>query len=166
MLSLWITMKGDRTINICDAYSRVFSLNFRELSKIISRKYTILKITFIVRISGWNFVRVPKPMHRYKVSAWNSHKNYDFCNTQISREYIGGLAKRYPWSNLCASQQFAIGTWKIKVEGMDASWPVNLDVIRYFALYNCCSQSPIEFQCTLTFFTWLPHGDCQEHPRV
>ena len=25
--------------------------------------------------------------HTYKVSAWNSHKNDDSCNTQISREY-------------------------------------------------------------------------------
>ena len=38
----------------------VVSLTFRELSKIISRKYTTPKITFTVRISSWKFVRVPK----------------------------------------------------------------------------------------------------------
>ena len=38
----------------------VVSLTFHELSKIISRKYTILEITFMVRISSWNFVRVLK----------------------------------------------------------------------------------------------------------
>ena len=34
----------------------VVSLTFRELSKIISRKYTIPEITFIVGIWSWNFV--------------------------------------------------------------------------------------------------------------
>ena len=42
------------------ALQGVVSLTFRELSKIISRKYTIPKMTFMVRISSWNFVRVPK----------------------------------------------------------------------------------------------------------
>ena len=28
----------------------------------------------------------------YKVSAWNSHKKYDFDNTQISRVYFAELA--------------------------------------------------------------------------
>ena len=40
----------------------VVSLTFRELSKIISRKYTTPEITFTVRISSWNFVRGPKAM--------------------------------------------------------------------------------------------------------
>ena len=39
---------------------RVISLMFQKLSKIISRKYTMPEITFIVRISIWNFVDVPK----------------------------------------------------------------------------------------------------------
>ena len=30
----------------------------------------------------------------YKVSAWNFHHKYNFCNTQISREYFGELVKR------------------------------------------------------------------------
>ena len=64
----------------------VVSLTFRVLSKIISRKYTMPETTFMVRISSWNYARVPK--------AWNSHRKYDFCNTQISREYIWELAKR------------------------------------------------------------------------
>ena len=36
------------------------SLTFRELPKIFSRKYTTPEITFMVRISIWKFVRVPK----------------------------------------------------------------------------------------------------------
>ena len=42
----------------------------------------------------------PKPCfgHTYKVSAWNSQKKYEFCNTQISREYFGELAK-HQWNN-------------------------------------------------------------------
>ena len=38
----------------------VVSLTFHELSKIISRKYTIPEITFTVRISSCKFVCVPK----------------------------------------------------------------------------------------------------------
>ena len=38
----------------------VVSLTFRELSKTISRKYTMSEITFMVRIWSWNFVHVPK----------------------------------------------------------------------------------------------------------
>ena len=38
----------------------VVSLTFRELPKIFSRKYTTPEITFMVRISIWKFVRVPK----------------------------------------------------------------------------------------------------------
>ena len=36
------------------------SLTFCELPKILSRKYTTPEITFMVRISIWKFVRVPK----------------------------------------------------------------------------------------------------------
>ena len=39
-------------------YQGAVSLTFRELSKIISRKYTTPEITFMVRISNQNFVRV------------------------------------------------------------------------------------------------------------
>ena len=38
----------------------VVSLTFRDLSKIILQKYTIPEITFMMRISSWNFVCVPK----------------------------------------------------------------------------------------------------------
>ena len=65
------------------------SLTFCKLSKIISRKYTMSEIIFMVRISSLNFLRG----HTYKISAWNSHKKYDFWNPQISREYFGELAK-------------------------------------------------------------------------
>ena len=40
----------------------VVSLTFREIYKIISRKYTMPEIIYIVKISSWNFVRVPKSM--------------------------------------------------------------------------------------------------------
>ena len=45
-----------------DAYMRqgVVSLTFRELPKIFSRKYPTPEITFMVRISIWKFVRVPR----------------------------------------------------------------------------------------------------------
>ena len=36
--------------------------------------------------------------HTNKVSTWNAHRKCDFCNTQISREYFGELAKRQ-WNN-------------------------------------------------------------------
>ena len=39
---------------------RVVSQTFCELSKIILQKYATPEITFMVRISSWNFVRVPK----------------------------------------------------------------------------------------------------------
>ena len=29
----------------------------------------------------------------HKVSTWNSHKKYDFCNSKILREYFGELVK-------------------------------------------------------------------------
>ena len=53
-LCLWLTCRVEL------ACQGVVSLTFRELSKIISRKYTTPEITFTVRISSWNFVRVPK----------------------------------------------------------------------------------------------------------
>ena len=40
------------------------SLTLRELPKIFSRKYTTPEITFMVRISIWKFVRVPKARAR------------------------------------------------------------------------------------------------------
>ena len=66
------------------------SLTFHDISKIISRKYTMPEITFTVRISSWNSVCVPKAWRWAHVQSFslNSHKDYDFCNTQISREYI------------------------------------------------------------------------------
>ena len=49
----------------------VVSLTFRELSKIISRKYTTPEMTFTVRISSWNFVRVPKALLRAHVQSFS-----------------------------------------------------------------------------------------------
>ena len=34
----------------------------------------------------------------HKLSSWNSHKKYNFCNTQISREYFQELVKCL-WNN-------------------------------------------------------------------
>ena len=81
----------------------VVSLTFCELSKI---NFTKIHNTGD-HIYGENFklklcmcAQCPKHGfgHTYKVSAWNSHENYDFCNTQISKEYLGELAKRQ-WNN-------------------------------------------------------------------
>ena len=41
-------------------FQGVVSLTFRELSKIISQKYATPEITFMIRISSWNLVGVPK----------------------------------------------------------------------------------------------------------
>ena len=50
---------------------------------------TRLKITFLTWYQDLQYGFG----HKYKVSAWNSHKKYDFCNTQISREHFGELMK-------------------------------------------------------------------------
>ena len=59
----------------------------------------------------------PKPCfgHTHKVSAWNSYKKFDFCNTQIAREYLGELAKRL-WNNPLVVQ-------------LPASWPGMLWIV-------------------------------------
>ena len=44
----------------CPVALRAVLLTFRELPKIFSRKYTTPDITFMVRISIWKLVRVPK----------------------------------------------------------------------------------------------------------
>ena len=58
------------------------SLTFRELSIMISRKNNarnhICGENFKLKLCMWLWAH-------YKVSAWNSYKKYDFCNTQISR---------------------------------------------------------------------------------
>ena len=68
------------------------SRTFRELSKISLRKYTMPEITFMVIISSWNFLHGFG--YTYKISAWNSHNKYDYCNTRILWEYFRKLAKR------------------------------------------------------------------------
>ena len=71
---------------------RAISLTFHKLSEIISWKYTMLEIIFMVRISSWNFVRVPKASLlgscTKKVLTWNFHNKYNFWNTQISRDFV------------------------------------------------------------------------------
>ena len=56
----WLTYAQDDAI-ACTSWALGFvSLKFGELSKIISRKYTVPEITFMMRISSWNFVCVAK----------------------------------------------------------------------------------------------------------
>ena len=50
------------------------SQTFRELSKIISRKYTMPEITFMMRISSWNLVHVAK--------AWAHMQSFSLKFTQ------------------------------------------------------------------------------------
>ena len=86
----------------------VVSLTFRELSKIISRKYTLPVITFLVRISSWNFVHVPK--------AWLWA--HDFCNTQIFERMFWRahrtLVKQPPGSQQLI-WRFSICRWNLRV---------------------------------------------------
>ena len=56
----WSGCDKDSQFPISLSILGVVSLTFRELSKIISRKYITPEITFTARISSWNFVRVPK----------------------------------------------------------------------------------------------------------
>ena len=69
----------------------VVSLTFRELSKIFSRNLCIAEIALLMRISSWNFIRVPKAC---KVSAWNSHNTCDYWHCKCSSDYFGELTKR------------------------------------------------------------------------
>ena len=66
----------------------VVSLTFRELSKIILRKYTMPEITFALRISSWNFVRVPKAWLWVQVQSFSlqfSQKVRFLQNTTFER---------------------------------------------------------------------------------
>ena len=47
---------------VCFVHQGVVSLMFCELSKIFSWKLCIAEIVLLMRISSWNFVRVPKAM--------------------------------------------------------------------------------------------------------
>ena len=51
-------------------------LTVHELSKIISRKNTMLEITCMMRIASWHFARVRGfGHHTHKVVSWSSHQN-------------------------------------------------------------------------------------------
>ena len=104
----------------------------------------------MVRISSWNFARVPKYFgHKYKVSAWNSHKNKDFCNTQISREYFGELAKRQ-WNN----PQVLIRWGNASVLYHEAAWNV------YMILPNHDDDNPWD---TILPEQWLNAKETKFH---
>ena len=84
---LYRTIFSSATVLSCGAYlilhPRVVSQTFRELCKIISRKYPMPETTFMLKISSRNLVR----LHN-KVSAWNwnYHQKCDFSNMQIFRK--------------------------------------------------------------------------------
>ena len=69
------------------------SLTFRDLSKIFSRILWIAGIVLLMRISSWNFVRVPKAQ-TYTISAWNSRHKCVFRYCVFSRDYLGEFVKR------------------------------------------------------------------------
>ena len=70
--------------------------------------------------------------YTYKVSAWNSHKNYDFCNTQISRET---LVKQPPGSHAAVTigDIVAIMFWQ-EIKFQPDRWHV---IFNHLA-NNCC----------------------------
>ena len=55
----------------------VVSLMFCELSKIISQKYTMPEITYMVRISSWNFVLLPKAWLEFLISTILLYTNFE-----------------------------------------------------------------------------------------
>ena len=73
----------------------VVSLTFHKFSKIISWKYTKPEFTYMVRISSWNFIRVPKAWLWAHVQIFSLKFS---CKIQILqytsfREHFGELAK-------------------------------------------------------------------------
>ena len=124
----------------------VVSQTFRELSKTTWRKHTIPEITFMMRISSWDFVRVPKAWlwAHVQISAWYSHKKYDFCNTQMSTRRIFWraremLMKQPPGSPIMGR------FWQI-MDGFDKKKN------NYANLLNCACQNTQE--CITITFTW------------
>ena len=68
----------------------VVSLMFHELSKIISRKCTMPEMTFMVRISSWNCVRVPK--------AWSTNSAIHKFRENIL-ESLWNISETTPWTS-------------------------------------------------------------------
>ena len=86
---LWRGSIGDQWIPLTKSQG-VVSLTFRELSKKISRNLCITQIVLLMRISSWNFVRVPCFWHTYNFSDWNSHHKCDFwCCLFFARIFWG-----------------------------------------------------------------------------
>ena len=59
--------------------------------------------------------------HTHKVSAWNYHMKYDFCNTQF-RENILELAKRQ-WNTTLVSDLWMSSSWLMKWKHFPRYWP-------------------------------------------
>ena len=149
----------------------VVSLTFRELSKIIARKYTV--ISFIVRISIWNFVRVSKHVFGYtnKVSTWNSRVKCDFCNSKIPREYFGELAKRY-WNN---SLPFGESPWAVVghaplIRGAHQKFSVSRSSIstEWLGTWSGEGTETTSWCCIDTLFTlsWTMVASCMAQRRT
>ena len=75
---------------LCVREQGVVSLTFRELQDNLAKMYNTRNHIYAKKF---------KLKHcTYKVSTWNTHKKYDFCDTQISGEYLEELSKRL-WNN-------------------------------------------------------------------
>ena len=99
-LAIWVIFYQGKT-----GYLVVVSITVSELSKIISRKYTMPEITFIVRMSSWNFVRFG---HTYIASSWNAHKfreNILESSRNVSETPPGQLIPQI-WSDIIVKMFF------------------------------------------------------------
>ena len=61
----WMMLRWDDGVTISD--QGIVSQIFGKLFKIMSRKYTMPEIIFMVRMASWNFVRVPKACTKFKI---------------------------------------------------------------------------------------------------
>ena len=81
----------------------VVSQTFHELSKIISRKYTMPEITFMMRISSWNFVCVPNMLwtHVQNFSLKFSQETWFLQHKKFWQDILESLrnVSDPPWNN-------------------------------------------------------------------
>ena len=91
MLNLWLLMSIR-----CKGHGSCFTNVSRALQNNLVN-INNAKIIFMVTI-GFG--------HTYKVSAWNSHKTYDFCKTHNSGKYFEDVPKRQWSKTLVISNPF------------------------------------------------------------
>ena len=98
--------------------------------------------------------------HTYKVSACNPHKKYDFCNTHISREYFGELAK-HKWNTPLGWVKY------IQCDAVDTCmWSVFLKILTTETFWLACvgelcphNGHPIACLCGWAMSSqWTPHS--------